>query len=95
MRTIPRPATAVGVEVPEGQSLFLLASPLSDTFVGMGSRTAAAVLLAADALTSESPDIRPFCCLSGVATLPNRQQGLISGDSCARHAPLVSHPSLT
>lgn len=36
---------AVGVEVPEGQSLFLLASPLSDTFVGMGSRTAAAVLL--------------------------------------------------
>lgn len=36
---------AVGVEVPEGQSLFLLASPLSDTFVGMGSRTSAAVLL--------------------------------------------------
>ncbi|GAB2640709.1 hypothetical protein GCM10027270_31660 [Nocardioides ginkgobilobae] len=36
---------AVGVEVPEGQSLFLMASPLSDTFVGMGSRTAAAVLL--------------------------------------------------
>lgn len=36
---------AVGVEVPEGQSLFLMASPLSDTFVGMGSRTSAAVLL--------------------------------------------------
>jgi pimeloyl-ACP methyl ester carboxylesterase len=36
---------AVGVEVPEGQSLFLLASPISDTFVGMGSRTPGAVLL--------------------------------------------------
>lgn len=36
---------AVGVEVPEGQSLFLLASPFSDTFVGMGSRTPGAVLL--------------------------------------------------
>jgi ABC-2 type transport system ATP-binding protein len=36
---------AVGVEVPEGQSLFLLASPISDTFVGMGSRTPGVVLL--------------------------------------------------
>ena len=36
---------AVGVEVPEGQSLFLLASPVSDTFVGMSSRTPGVVLL--------------------------------------------------
>ena len=36
---------AVGVEVPEGQSLFLLASAFSDTFVGMGSRTPGVVLL--------------------------------------------------
>ncbi|MGB0191780.1 MAG: hypothetical protein ACPF9W_12530, partial [Nocardioides sp.] len=36
---------AVGVEVPEGQSLFLLASPISDTFVGMSSRTPGVVLL--------------------------------------------------
>jgi ABC-2 type transport system ATP-binding protein len=31
--------------VPAGQSLYVLASPLSDTFVGMGSRTPGAVLL--------------------------------------------------
>lgn len=36
---------AVGVEVPEGQSLFLMASPISDTFVGMSSRTPGVVLL--------------------------------------------------
>ncbi len=36
---------AVGVEVPEGQSLFLVASPVSDTFVAMGSRVPGAVLL--------------------------------------------------
>jgi pimeloyl-ACP methyl ester carboxylesterase len=36
---------AVGVEVPEGESLYLLASPVSDTFAGMGSRTPGAVLL--------------------------------------------------
>lgn len=36
---------AVGVEVPAGQHLYLLASPVSETFVGMGSRTAGAILL--------------------------------------------------
>ncbi len=30
---------AVAVDVPRGQKLFLLVSPLSDTFVGMASRT--------------------------------------------------------
>ncbi|WP_193605022.1 alpha/beta hydrolase [Nocardioides dongkuii] len=29
---------SVGVQVPAGQSLYLLATPISDTFVGMGSR---------------------------------------------------------
>ena len=36
---------AVAVDVPEGQSLYVIASPVSDTFVGMGSRTPGAVLL--------------------------------------------------
>jgi ABC-2 type transport system ATP-binding protein len=35
---------AVAVDVPEGQSLFLIASPVSDTFLGMGSRTPGAVV---------------------------------------------------
>ncbi|MFC4783526.1 alpha/beta fold hydrolase [Nocardioides sp. MAHUQ-72] len=36
---------SVAVDVPAGQSLFILASPVSDTFVGMGSRTPGAVVL--------------------------------------------------
>lgn len=36
---------SVAVDVPAGQSLYVLASPVSDTFVGMGSRTPGAVLL--------------------------------------------------
>ena len=36
---------AVAVDVPAGQSLYLIASPVSDTFVGMGSRTPGAVIL--------------------------------------------------
>lgn len=36
-RRIPLPAVAV--DVPRGQKLFLLVSPISDTFVGMSSRT--------------------------------------------------------
>jgi ABC-2 type transport system ATP-binding protein len=36
---------AVAVDVPAGQNLYVLASPVSDTFVGMGSRTPGAVLL--------------------------------------------------
>jgi ABC-2 type transport system ATP-binding protein len=36
---------AVAVDVPAGQSLYLIASPVSDTFVGMGSRTPGAILL--------------------------------------------------
>jgi ABC-2 type transport system ATP-binding protein len=36
---------SVAVDVPEGQSLFVIASPVSDTFVGMGSRTPGAVVL--------------------------------------------------
>ena len=36
---------AVAVDVPEGQSLFLLVSAVSDTFVGMSSRTPGVVLL--------------------------------------------------
>lgn len=35
---------SVAVDVPEGQSLFVLATPISDTFVVMGSRTPGAVL---------------------------------------------------
>jgi ABC-2 type transport system ATP-binding protein len=37
---------SVAVNVPKGQSLFVLASPVSDTFAGMGSRTPGAVVLA-------------------------------------------------
>jgi ABC-2 type transport system ATP-binding protein len=37
---------SVGVRVPAGQSLFLLATPVSDTFVGMGSRTPGLITLA-------------------------------------------------
>ena len=36
---------SVAVDVPAGQSLYVLASPVSDTFVGMGSRTPGAVVL--------------------------------------------------
>ena len=36
---------AVAVDVPAGQTLYVVASPLSETFVGMGSRTPGAVLL--------------------------------------------------
>ena len=36
---------SVAVDVPEGQSLYVIATPISDTFVGMGSRTPGAVLL--------------------------------------------------
>ena len=36
---------SVAVDVPEGQSLFVMATPFSDTFVGMGSRTPGAVIL--------------------------------------------------
>ena len=36
---------SVAVNVPRGQSLYVLASPVSDTFVGMGSRTPGAVVL--------------------------------------------------
>ena len=36
---------SVAVDVPAGQSLFVLASPVSDTFAGMGSRTPGAVVL--------------------------------------------------
>jgi hypothetical protein len=36
---------SVAINVPAGQSLYVLASPLSDTFITMGSRTPGAVLL--------------------------------------------------
>ena len=36
---------AVAVDVPEGQTLYVLASAVSDTFVGMGSRTPGVVVL--------------------------------------------------
>jgi len=36
---------SVAVDVPAGQSLFVLATPVSDTFAGMGSRTPGAVVL--------------------------------------------------
>ncbi|MGZ4450362.1 MAG: alpha/beta fold hydrolase [Nocardioides sp.] len=36
---------SVAVDVPAGESLYILASPVSDTFVGMGSRTPGAVVL--------------------------------------------------
>lgn len=35
---------AVAVDVPRGQNLYLIASPVSDTFVGMGSRTPGAIV---------------------------------------------------
>ena len=35
----------LAVDVPAGQTLYVLASPVSDTFVGMGSRTPGAVVL--------------------------------------------------
>jgi ABC-2 type transport system ATP-binding protein len=43
----PRRVTlpSVAVDVPAGQSLFVLVSAVSDTFVGMGSRTPGAILL--------------------------------------------------
>jgi ABC-2 type transport system ATP-binding protein len=36
---------AVAVDVPAGQTLYVVASPVSETFVGMGSRTPGAVVL--------------------------------------------------
>ncbi len=36
---------AVAVDVPEGQNLYVIASPVDDIFLGMGSRTPGAVLL--------------------------------------------------
>lgn len=36
---------SVAVDVPEGQSLFVMATPVSDTFAGMGSRTPGAVIV--------------------------------------------------
>ncbi len=42
-RRIPLPAVAV--DVPRGQTLYLIASAVSDTFVGMGSRTPGAILI--------------------------------------------------
>lgn len=36
---------SVAVDVPAGQSLYVIASPVSDTFAGMGSRTPGAVVL--------------------------------------------------
>ena len=38
-------ATIVAVDVPAGKTLYVIASPISETFVGMGSRTPGAVLL--------------------------------------------------
>ena len=35
---------AIAVDVPEGQNLYLIATPLSDTFAGMGSRTPGAIV---------------------------------------------------
>ena len=37
--------TSVAVNVPEGQTLYVIATGVSDTFVGMGSRTPGAVLI--------------------------------------------------
>ncbi len=36
---------SVAVDVPEGQTLYVIATGVSDTFVAMGSRTPGAVLL--------------------------------------------------
>ena len=36
---------AVAVDVPAGKTLYVIASPISETFVGMGSRTPGAVVL--------------------------------------------------
>ncbi len=36
---------SVAVDVPAGQSFYLLATPISDTFVGMGSRVAGAITI--------------------------------------------------
>jgi ABC-2 type transport system ATP-binding protein len=36
---------SVAVDVPKGQSLFVMATAVSDTFAGMGSRTPGAVVL--------------------------------------------------
>lgn len=52
-RRIQLPATAV--DVPEGQSLYLLVSPLSDTFAGMGSRTPGVITL--DDTAVHLPDV--------------------------------------
>ena len=47
---------SVAVDVPEGQNLYLLVSPTSDTFVGMGSRVPGAVLM--DGTTVHLPVVR-------------------------------------
>jgi ABC-2 type transport system ATP-binding protein len=53
-RTIELPSVAA--EVPEGQSLFLTVSPVSDMFVGHGSRTPGAMVL--DEATVRVPVVR-------------------------------------
>lgn len=42
-RRVALPSAAI--DVPRGETLYLLATPISDTFVGMGSRTPGAVIL--------------------------------------------------
>ena len=53
-RTIPLPAVAV--DVPEGQSLFLMANALDDTFAGMASRTPGVITV--DGATVHLPVVR-------------------------------------
>ena len=36
---------SVAIDVPAGQNLYVLASPVSDMFAGMGSRTPGAIVL--------------------------------------------------
>jgi hypothetical protein len=48
---------SVAVEVPAGQSLFLLATPISDTFVGMGSRPPGVITL--EDTVVKLPVVRP------------------------------------
>ncbi len=48
---------SVSVKVPKGQSLFLMVSPFSDTFVGMGSRVPGAILI--DNTVVHLPVVRP------------------------------------
>lgn len=48
---------SVAIDVPAGQTLYVLASPVSDTFVGMGSRTPGAVVL--DNTVAHLPVVTP------------------------------------